>query len=106
MYNTLPYLDFQQEVKSAFLESEIYKDLQEPWEKDAEFDYFICPSRDKADVDNNAKSFCDSVVRAGVLRDDSQIQKITGTKCQKCRNLHWKKRCRYSFFPKIGRAHV
>ena len=96
-YNTHEYKVFQMLVREAFLESDLAKDLLEPWEGNCEFEYFICPGRKRTDLDNFAKSPIDSIVRAGIIRDDSQIQKITATKCQKCRNLNRGEKCLYSF---------
>ena len=42
-YNTPDYRQFQMLVKNAFLESELAKQLPEPFEGDVEFEYTICP---------------------------------------------------------------
>ena len=91
-FNTHEYKVFQLLVKEAFLESELAKVLLDPFEGDVEFEYTICPGRAKADLDNFAKSMLDSAVRAGILKDDSQVTKILATKCLKCRNLKKEKK--------------
>ena len=87
LYNTPDCRQFQMLVKHAFLESDLAKQLPEPFEGDVEFSYTICPGRAKTDLDNFAKSMLDSAVRAGILKDDSQVTKILATKCLKCRHL-------------------
>ena len=96
-YNTPDYRQFQMRVKESFLESELAKQLLEPFEGDVEFEYTICPGRTRTDLDNFAKSMLDSAVRAGILKDDSQVTKILATKCLKCRHLKRGEKCLYSF---------
>ena len=96
-FNTHEYKVFQMLVKDAFLESELAKQLPEPFEGDVEFEYTICPARAKTDLDNFAKSMLDSAVRAGIIKDDSQVTKILATKCLKCRDLKKDKKCKFAF---------
>ena len=97
VYNTPEYRQFQLEVKEAFLESDLAKELLSPFEGDCEFDYYVC-GRPNCDVDNYAKSMLDSIQRACIIKNDSQIQKLVGQKCQKCRDKKRGERCLYSFW--------
>ena len=64
---------------------------------DVEFEYTIC-GRPNCDVDNYAKAILDSIQRAKIIKNDSQVQKLVGQKCQKCRNKKRGERCLYSFW--------
>ena len=97
VYNSPAYRQLQLEVKEAFLESDLAKQLVSPYEGDCEFDYWVC-GRPNCDVDNYAKAILDSIQRAGIIKSDSQIQKLGGQKCQKCRKLRAGERCLYSFW--------
>ena len=94
--NTHEYKVFKMLVKESFLESDLAKELLVPFGGDVEFEYHICTGRTKTDLHKFAKSFVDSAVRAEIIKDDSQVTKITATKCQKCRHLKGGK-CLYSF---------
>ena len=56
------------------------------FEGDCLFSYCICPTRKKCDVDNFCKAVIDELFRCKIIKDDSQIQRVTGFRCQKCRN--------------------
>ena len=96
-YPSRELIELRDDVKDCFYDSDISKQILEPWENDVHFEYTICPCRPKTDVDNFAKAFLDVAVECKIIKDDSQVQSLRGYKCQCCRNLKKREKCRWSF---------
>ena len=96
-YPSRELIELRDDVRECFWNSDVSKQILDPWENDVHFEYTICPCRAKTDVDNFAKCCLDVVVECKIIRDCSLVQSVHGYKCQHCRKLKKREKCRWSF---------
>ena len=94
-YSTPEVLALRADVAECYQNSDLYRALTKMdldcFEGDCLFSYCICPTRKKCDVDNFCKAVIDALFRCSIIKDDSQIQRVIGLRCQNCRNFPWEK---------------